>query len=250
MKHRTQNRHTLAPLRQAFTLVELLVCITIIIVLASIVFVATGKIRASAQQSNAVSALRQVGIAQVGYAAENGGAINLVRDPGEVPHEGGGKGWVGNSFWGRMQPYLFAGIETKDQKVLGTRIKTSLASLFATSDLKTMAGTPFSGSNIYADGSGISLPLGFNESLRPEPWGSPSKLTSAVGDPSRTFYCSYGRYFVNKTHGSVYTPLPAFGERKRAIYYLPNQKAIVCFLDGHLEMLSAPIPERMFESVN
>lgn len=67
--------------RQGFTLVELLV--TIIIVLAAMVFVVTGKIRANAQQANAVSALRQIGIANVGCYTENNGAINVIRDSGQ-----------------------------------------------------------------------------------------------------------------------------------------------------------------------
>lgn len=231
-----------------FTLVELLVSITIIIVLAALVFTVTGKIRANAQQANAVAALRQIGIAHVAYASENNGAINIMRDAGEVGsgYEGGGNAWVSNTFWGRAQPYLFAGIETKDQKVLAGEIKSSLKALFDTTDIKTMAGTPFSGISAYGDLSGISVPLGFNLKLRPA-WRAPPLRISAAGDPSHILYCTYGRYFIEPNHGSAYTPLPLPGDTRRGIYYLPNRKTVACFLDGHVEMISTPILERFFE---
>ena len=230
-----------------FTLVELLVSITIIIALAALVFTVTGKIRASAQQANAVTALRQIGIAHVAYASENNGAINIMRDTGEVGsgHEGGGNAWVSNTFWGRAQPYLFAGIETKDQKLLAAEIKSSLKSLFNTTDLKTMAGTPLSGISAYGDLSGISVPLGFNASLKPA-WKAPPLRLSAIGDTSRLLYCTYGRYFIEPIHGT-YTPLPLAGDNKRGIYYLPNRKTIACFLDGSVEIISSPISKHLFE---
>lgn len=234
--------------RQGFTLVELLVTITIIIVLAAMVFTVTGKVRANAQQTNAVAALRQIGIAHVAYASENQGAINVMRDAGEVGsgHEGGGNAWVSNTFWGRAQPYLFAGIESKDQKVLSAGLKSSLKTLFNTTDLKSMAGTPFSGVSTYGDLSGISVPLGFNLKLRPA-WKAAPLRISAVENPSRILYCTYGRYFIEPSHGSEYTPLPVAGDTRRGIYYLPNRKAVACFVDGHVELIAAPIPESSFE---
>ena len=231
-----------------FTLVELLVSITIIIALAALVFAITGKVRANAQQVNAISSLRQIGIAHVAYASENNGAINIMRDAGEVGsgYEGGGNAWVSNTFWGRAQPYLFAGIDTKDQKLLAAEIKSSLNALFNTSDLKTMAGTPFSGISAYGDLSGISVPLGFNLKLRPA-WRAAPLRVSSIADPSRILYCTYGRYFIEPIHGSIYTPLPLPGDTRRGIYYLPNRKTIACFLDGRVETISPPIPVRFFE---
>ncbi len=243
----TQMVLTLRPRRDGFTLVELIVCITIIIVMASLIFVVTGKIRASAQQSNAVSALRQIGIAHVAYASENNGAINVMRDAGEVGsgYEGGGNAWVSNTFWGRAQPYLLGGIETRDQKLLAAEIKTALKSVFNTTDLKTMAGTPFSGISAYGDLSGISVPLGFNSSIRP-PWRAAPLRLSTFRDPSRILYCTYGRYFIEPVNGT-YTPLPILGDTGRCIYFLPNRKSISCFLDGSVEVIPATIPERFFK---
>lgn len=234
--------------RLGFTLVELLVTITIIIVLAALVFGVTGKIRASAQQTNAMSSLRQIGIANVAYSTEHNGAINVIRDTGEwgSGYEGPGSAYASNSFVGRMGPYLFAGLETTNEKTLAAGIKSSLGALFNTSNLASMAGTPFSGVPVYGDSSGINNPISVNLNLRPI-WRNPPLKVSSFGDPSGVLYLTYGRYYFDFLQGSAYTPLPLPGDRRRTIYYLPNRKAIFCFLDGHVEMLSPPIPERRFE---
>lgn len=235
--------------RPGFTLVELLVTITIIIVLAALVFTVTGKVRASAQQANAMSALRQIGIANIAYSAENNGAINVIRDTGEWGEfEGPGNEYASNSFVGRMQPYLFAGIGTKNEKALKTETQSAYADLFKTSNFASMAGTPFSGVPVYGDGSGIPNPISANSRLRPV-WGksSPPLRVSSFGNPSNVLYLTYGRYFFDLLQGSTYTPMPLPGDRRRTIYYLPNRKGIFCFLDGHIEMLSPPIPQRLFQ---
>lgn len=238
--------------RLGFTLVELLVSIAIIIVLAALVFAITGKIRSNAQQSKAVSALRQIGIANVAYQAENNGAINVIRDTGEWgSFEGPGTRYASNSFMGRMQPYLFGGIEADNEKTLASGTKSSLAALFNTSDLTTMAGTIFNGVPVTTDGSGIRNPIAVNINLRPD-WGktNPPLRVSNVGNPSGILYLTYGRYYFNPLMGSTYTPMPQKGDNRRAIYYLPNKKGIFCFLDGHVELLSPPIPERLFEKAD
>lgn len=231
---------------RGFTLVELLVVITIIITLAAMTFAVTGKIRASAQEANALSAMRQIGLANVAYYTENNGAINVIRDATEKgPYEGAGGKWVSNSFMGRMQPYLFSGLEPTDQKRLATEITSSLSKLLGTSDLKTMAGTPFSGVPVTTDASGVRNPIAINGNLRPK-WGNanPPQRVSSYGDPSSILYMTFGRYQFNPVLAEKYLPLPVSGER--AIYFLPNRKGIFCFLDGHVEMLSPPVDERRF----
>ncbi|MEY3895008.1 MAG: hypothetical protein RLZZ214_527 [Verrucomicrobiota bacterium] len=231
--------------RQGFTLVELLVTITIIIVLAGLVFVSTGKIRASAQQANAVASLRQIGIANVAYSAENSGAINVIRDPGEwgSGFEGPGSSFASNSFVGRMQPFLFTGIASNNEKNLGLKTESLLGTLFNTTKIESMAGTPFGGVPVYADGSGISNPIAVNIKLRPA-WRQAPLKVSSFGNPSGTLYLALGRYYFDQPQVGEYTPLPLPGDRRRAVYYLPNRKGIFCFLDGHVELVSPPIPDR------
>ena len=234
--------------RQGFSLVELLVAITIIIALAALVFTVTRKIRTNAQQATAMSALRQIGIANVAYSSEHNGAINVIRDANERgPYEGGGGTWVSNSFMGRMQPYLFAGLETSDQRILGAEINKSLSELFGTTDLKTMAGSIFSGVPVTTDGSGVRTPIAVNDRLRPK-WGkdNPPFRVSSFGDPASVLYMTYGRYYFNPALAEKYLPLPVAGDNRRAIYFLPNRNGIFCVLDGHIEMLPPPIEERRF----
>jgi prepilin-type N-terminal cleavage/methylation domain-containing protein len=60
------------PLRNSgFTLVELLVVITIIVVLASLVFLGAQRGMASANKSRTVSQMREIGVAVATWAAEN-----------------------------------------------------------------------------------------------------------------------------------------------------------------------------------
>ena len=233
--------------RRGFTLVEVLVSITIIIVLAGLVFVVTGKIRAKAQEAKAMASLRQIGIANVAYYTDNNGSINVIRDPGEwgSGHEGPGSIFASNSFVGRMQPYLFTGIDAKNEKALKVGIESAFSDLFGTVDISSMAGTPFSGVPVYKDGSGIANPISVNINLRPD-WRQAPLKVSSFGDPSGILYLTFGRYYFDLAQGSTYTPMPLPGDRRRAIYYLPNRQAIVCFLDSHVEMMSPPMPERLF----
>jgi prepilin-type N-terminal cleavage/methylation domain-containing protein/prepilin-type processing-associated H-X9-DG protein len=248
MKTHIRNGGTRKNPLHGFTLTELLVTIAMIAVLAALAFLATGKIRAKAQQTNAISALRQIATANLAYSAENNGAINVIRDPGEwgSRHEGPGSRYASNSFVGRMQPYLFSGINTETERTLQTDTLAAYARLFNTKDIKSMAGTAFSGVPVYADGSGIHNPISVNIKLRPV-WNQPPRRLSGVADPARTLYLTYGRYYFDVLQGSAYSPLPLPDDRRRTIYYLPNRKAIVCFLDGHVEMISPPISEDLFE---
>jgi prepilin-type N-terminal cleavage/methylation domain-containing protein/prepilin-type processing-associated H-X9-DG protein len=247
-KTETPTGRAQAHLRAGFTLVELLVSITIIITLAALIFAVTGKIRDSARQTTAMTALRQIGIANVAYSTENNGAINVVRDAGEWgPWEGNGMRYATNSFIGRMAPYLFADLDTGNQKAFATEVKSSLNALFKTTDPKTMEGTLFEGVPVTSDGSGFSNPISVSDSLRPK-WGkdNPPLTVSRFGDPSDILYLTYGRYYFDKKQASAYRPLPGPGDRTRTIYYLPNRKGIFAFLDGHVEMLTPPISERYF----
>ena len=60
---------------RAFTLVELLVVISIVSVLAILSLVVIGKVRASVQSAQCLGNLRQLGVASLLYAADNKGEI-------------------------------------------------------------------------------------------------------------------------------------------------------------------------------
>jgi prepilin-type N-terminal cleavage/methylation domain-containing protein len=230
--------------QKGFTLVELLVVITIIVVLAALVIVVTRRVRTKAYQANALSTLRQVSSINVAYSIENNGDINTMRYGGD-PKEGGGAVWVKNTFWGRLQPYLFPDLETTNQGQLKTSINQRLDGLFNTPDADKMVNTVISGAKIYHDTSGLAIPFSFNGNL--VPWGKFVK-TSSVGDTSQILWAVYGFGLFNEAHGKTYVPKPTDGTSgKSNIYFLDDRTALAAFLDGHMESVQAPIPSRKFK---
>jgi len=220
---------------RAFTLIELLIVITIIVVLATLGFVATNKIRDRAKEANAMGSLRQVGIAHMGYSSDHHGAINTIgeSDATEDPEPN-------NSFWSRMQPYLFSSIDPTNLQ----QMESSINGLFQTANARTMVGTPFSGAPILEE-AGLPVPLGFNK--RHEPVDEQQVRIAVFQNPTRVIYAAYGGGFFTSADGATYTPLPQGGPPKPGIFYLENRSAIVCFLDGHVEKVTPPMPKRLFD---
>lgn len=227
-----------------FTLVELLVVIVIIAILATIAIVATRSIRQKAMQANAMSSLRQVAAFNTVYSTENNGDINTMRWGGD-PKEGGGSVWVSNTFWGRLQPYLFPDVASNNQARLQKELSARLDQLFNSSDVDTMAGTFIKGAKVYHDTSGLAVPLGFNSNLHQ--WGKFLKVTS-FSNPSQVIYSTYGFGFFNEEDGQTYAPVPTDQSMpKNNIYYFDNKTVAAAFLDGHMEIISPPIPDRRFK---
>lgn len=236
---------------RGFTLVELLVVILIIGALAGLFFSLIGKMRDKAYQVNALSAMRQVGIGNVAFSAENNGDINTLKYDGD-PTEGdidnnNTKFYVNNSFWGRLQPYLFVDTTVTttlaQQTALKTELKLRLDQLFNTPNSSVMSKTILSKARIYHDSSGLPVPLSFNSNLYK--WGAFLK-TSSFSDPAQVFYTTYGFAFFKESNGQAYAPIPV-PPASSPIYYLGDRKALITFLDGHVEPVSPPMPSRMFQ---
>lgn len=229
---------------KGFTLVELLITITIIIVLAALVLAVSRKMKTTAAKATALSSLRQVAAVNVAYSVENSGDINTMRYGGD-PKEGGGAVWVQNTFWGRLQPYIFPDAQTTNQSQLGKNISQRLDGLFNTPDADKMVNTVISGARIYHDTSGLAVPLSFNSKL--VPWGRFVKMSS-VGDTSQILWAVYGFGLFTEAHGKKYVPKPTDGTAGSCnIYYLDDRNALAAFLDGHIEPIQAPMPTRRFE---
>lgn len=231
-------------LSTGFTLIELLVTITLIVALAALTVLIVSKIRQNAHQANALTSLRQIAAISTAYSQENNGDINTLRWVGD-PKEGGGGSWVKNSFWGRLQPYLFPDVSLNDQKKLKEELSQRLESVFNCKDASTMDGTLLHGAKIYHDGSGLPVALGFNNNLHK--WGEFLKV-GKFSDPTSVIYATYGYGFFDVQDGQMYVPTPADSSKPSCnIYYFKDRKALAAFLDGHVELLPAPMPDRRFE---
>lgn len=88
---------TLRPRLRGFTLVELLVVVTIIIVLAAISFMSFSKIRDGTRRAASLANLRQLGVGMTTFVAENNGFLPLSRS--------------GAGYWpAALHPYLGSGV--------------------------------------------------------------------------------------------------------------------------------------------
>lgn len=228
---------------RGFTLVELLITITIIIVLAALVLTVSRKMKNMAAKAIALSSLRQIAVFNTAYSTENDGDINTMRFGGD-PKEGGGAVWVQNTFWGRLQPYLFPDAQTTNQSQLGKNLKQRMAQLFNTPNVDKMTNTVINGARIYHDTSGLAVPIAFNTNL--VPWGKFVKTSSLDG--SQILWATYGFGLFTEAHGKTYVPKPTDGTSgKSNIYFLDDRTAIAAFVDGHMEPVQAPIPSRRFK---
>lgn len=225
---------------RGFTLVELLVVITITAVLAALTLTLTQNIRAKAYQANALSTLRQTSMASMAYSQENNGDIMTVNFQGYPRMKGK---WVAGSFWGSLAPNLFPGLSVQDNSASAKALNQAVSSFLGAKDVK-MKGT-FQGEAHGAIYDTCSfVPFAFNSNLTG--YDKYHKI-SQYDDPSATLYMTYGWVSFSKKDGDEYARLPKTrAERTNDINWFHNTTAAFAFLDGHIEILSPPIAERLY----
>jgi prepilin-type N-terminal cleavage/methylation domain-containing protein len=227
--------------RRGFTLIEVLVVISITAVLALVVALMTRRVKNSALQAKSLNALRQVAVANLGFSTENNGDISILLDTNDPRLAGK---YISKSFWGQLSPFLFPDVTVKDNSATGKELRIRLAALFSTTDAKLMPGTFQEGVPIYSDGAGLPVPFAFNNNVCN--WKSYLKTTQ-YDNPSRVLHMSYGFYHFNEEDGAKYAPLPkSKNDRTNNIDYFQSKTAAFTFLDGHVEILSPPITSRLF----
>ena len=90
-----------------FTLVELMVCMAVILLLAALLLPAIAKVRTAAVRGQCQSQIRQLGMAFLAYASDNGGFL---------PHEDNGDGLPpeGCGWYEVLTPYLGPRVKDRD----------------------------------------------------------------------------------------------------------------------------------------
>jgi prepilin-type N-terminal cleavage/methylation domain-containing protein/prepilin-type processing-associated H-X9-DG protein len=91
-----------------FTMVELLVVVTIIIVLAAVVFATFRRVTASAHRATCMGIMRQYAVAVNGYLADHQNRMPNIQSNWQTPNY---SSQGGNQIYGHILPYL--GLETQ-----------------------------------------------------------------------------------------------------------------------------------------
>lgn len=195
----------------AFTLIELLIVISIIAVLASLILAALGPVNAARDQTRSASNLRQWGVALAAYANDNDGYI---------PRRGQGVQPVAQlnrpeDWFNALPPYL--GLSAYgDLVAAGKRPKAGDNSVFIRPGAKDPGGTAF-------------LSYAMNMNLSPWNLNSATKLAQ-IERPALTVFMAEapGQY------ASTYPSTQAYG------CVAPYRKqGNILFLDGHVNAFSS-----------
>lgn len=235
--HPARLQYARRPRADGFTLVELLVTITIIAALAGLSVMLIQRVRERARIVNAISSLRQVASLHLAYSSENQGSINTAG--GSLVGAAGAQ-----NFWERFQPYFIARMETTQGPAEKQEILRHLNILLNTTDAETMANTAFRGPKIFHDSRGLPIPFSFNKNIY---HGKELLKMSLVPNPEQMIYAVYGRFNFTEADGSSYAPMPTNGTiPANKIFYLSDKKAIAAFLDGHVESISPPFTDRAY----
>lgn len=219
---------------RGFTLVELLVVITIVAVLATLSFIGVGRAMASARASNALKSLQQIALANVAYSTDNGGRIVGA---------GNGLDWQGEStngmgIMGRLYPYV-------------SGVQKSPSQLNWEDDITPTYG-PLRDANVPISISSASQTwacnIYFNQSNSPGATNlTKGKRMQQLDEPGRIIYVMSGRTRVRAQDAQDASQLPLPSTPRAGIYYSFRGKSPTAFLDGHGELLAYPIKPQLFD---
>ena len=226
MKIQHQNGNIPLLASKGFTLTEVLVVITIILVLAFLSTLGVSKLRSAARGANCVSNLRQIGAAMISYAQERNGQLPAL----EAKNPNGG----GNGIWAVLmarEGYLWD-ISIPGKPKLGEGVWACPECDFRNNNQRgygVVEGTIFQYSNRL---STVNSRLGRTEkgSLRLNMIDDPTR-TWLVGDAAR------GPDQINKSWFAIW-PQPTRWANGHTPAARHGGKVNVCMVDGHVESLS------------
>ncbi len=224
----------------AFTLIELLTVIAIIGILAAIIIPTVGNVRKSAKSAQAISNVKQVGLANLLFAQENKGQLL-----------GEGSVWADtNNLWNNTARYLDRNPGNTDSDK--TRLNAIIAGLVDPMVPESLQRYGASATDSFLTTWSVNTVFNFlnGKTLQGLPvqpvtttnrWINRRSL-SEFNEPSRIIYMVGGSYQFNTTFAADAALLAEPTARQRIWYYHGSgKKTPAVFLDGHTEMLAYPI---------
>jgi general secretion pathway protein G len=230
-----KRRHTPAA-KAAFTLIELLTVIAIIGILAAIIIPTVGNVRRSARSAQALSNIKQVGMATLLYAQENRGVI-LAQ--GEESGNGFKYFELRMRQWATYLGRSPAGDIQRVNAILGTVRDPMVPD--QPEFLRSQYNTTWSINRIFNVQKGYAA-QGLATSQDSDRYRNLSEFT----DPSRTIYAVSGGYefgYQAINNADLLNPPTKF---QQIYYYHRNGKATpVLFLDGSARIIDYPIDGKL-----
>ena len=210
---------------RGFTLVEMLVTITIIVVLAALSFIGIGRAREAAQRSGSAANLRQIGVTMIAFSADNSGFLPATR-------KSNGVYWP-EIIWPGMESIpLFVRPGTKDRPI--STSKNDGDGYFAMPDNAAMTPQKIPIRwNYVINGGAANLPfseVAATDALASSAARGLSRPLMQIEDPSRTIMFAEG-------NGAFWINAESKPNSNR-IRKWSNGKSNILWFDGSVRMLS------------
>jgi prepilin-type N-terminal cleavage/methylation domain-containing protein len=214
-------------LNQGFTLIELLVVIVIVVTLAALGFVGLMRMRAAGDRAAAVSIMRQLQIANMGYAIDNNAQYIPIA---EKDKDGGlSMEWYRNP---KFRSYLTSD-PNEDQKTPSQILVAPTSLLDPIVVRKKQRQWDRLSASYGINATGLSWPT--DDQSPPM-----SYKVSQVANPGRTaFIVSATNYLVSYAGRKLWKDSPVEGKTTTdKIAFRHDQKAIVIYYDGSTGFIS------------
>ena len=225
-----KNKHPPLRIQNGFTLVELLVTITIIVALASLGLVGLKSARISASMIVAANRIKSLGLANASYAADNNGRyVPVITDE----NGGGAVQWHFNAEF--LRPLI--GELPALEGVIGWEGVDGIPE-------SVLDPVTVKAKKLYWNR--LSASYGYNQEWLPAkvPWGetgtADQQTTMSIQNPSRTFNFITATDWLARFDGRYFwAKKPIEGKTGNGqIAYRHKGKAIAVFYDGHTEFIS------------
>ncbi|MEM6911274.1 MAG: prepilin-type N-terminal cleavage/methylation domain-containing protein [Verrucomicrobiota bacterium] len=213
--------------RNGFTLLEILVVVTLIGVLSGLGAMGFQKVREGARKAECISGLRQLGAATELYKADHGGDYFPY-----VQYTEEGRTW-------------FFGFEPRNRSAEGDRaLDRTLGPLFdylqEVGEVEICPSFRYDAEHFSPKFAGASFGYGYNWWLGGKWRGQPVVSQFRIEDPARTIVfgdCAQVKPFGGQGIEEFYI----IDEREVTVHFRHNKKANFLFADGHIESFS-PYP--------